>query len=77
MAKSPINQGPPRGAYEDLELRRRVDLNSIPLGNAKARDVRGGGPGRGATVHPSGGQQGLPTIRSGSDDGLGPWYGRR
>jgi len=33
-----------------------ADRSGVPLGNAKAMDVGGGGPGKGRTVMPSGGQ---------------------
>jgi hypothetical protein len=58
MAK-PINQGPPQGAYEPRVLDRGGEINQVPMGNRKARDVGGGGPGKGYDVYRSGGQHGL------------------
>ncbi len=53
--QKPINQTGPRGTYEPLELKRGGN-DVVPMGNAKARDVGVGGPGRGRQVQPSGGQ---------------------
>jgi len=77
MAK-PINQGPPQGAYEPRVLDRGGAINQVPMGNRKARDVQGGGPGAGRDVHRSGGQgqygsnPGNPPNRPRSDDVMDP-----
>jgi hypothetical protein len=55
-----INQGGPKGPFEPRVLQ-QGGFNT-ELGNRKARDVGGGGPGAGRTVHRSGGQQGLPSV---------------
>jgi hypothetical protein len=49
-----INQKGPQGSFEDRVLQ-RGGFNT-ELGNKKARDVGGGGPGTGRDVHRSGGQ---------------------
>jgi len=67
-----VNQGPSQGPMEDRLVARGGQ--SI-LGNAKARDVGGGGPGTGRDVYRSGGvmthgpiNPGLPQPgRSGED----------
>ncbi len=53
MAK-PINQTSAKGEMEPRVLARGGAINQVPMGNAKARDVGGGGPGTGCTVYGSG-----------------------
>jgi hypothetical protein len=71
-----INQQSPQGAFEDRFVARGGQ--SI-LGNAKARDVGGGGPGAGRDVYRSGGvmehgpaNPGSPPNRPRSDDVMDP-----
>lgn len=55
MAK-PINQGPGQGAYEDCVIQKGGGVNSTPLGNAVARNVGPGGPGKSYVVRDTGQQ---------------------
>ena len=71
-----VNQGPSQGPMEDRLVARGGQ--SI-LGNAKARDVGGGGPGTGRDVYPSGGvmqhgepNPGNPPDRPRDDDVMDP-----
>jgi hypothetical protein len=71
-----VNQKGPQGTSEDRVVQ-RGGFNT-ELGNRKARDVGGGGPGTGRDVHRSGGQgqygsnPGNPPMRPRSDDVMDP-----